>query len=85
MNTKLLFAFGIAVGLSASSQANAQGAMPENSNGSAPLFAVHMTTRTVQAVNYQHHGGQTKIDFAGTAIMPSASGVIRETTPDVGK
>ncbi|HEY3705834.1 MAG TPA: OmpA family protein, partial [Terracidiphilus sp.] len=34
-----------------------------------------MTTRTVQAVNYQHHGGETKIDFAGTAIMPSANGV----------
>src|SRR5947199_3444225 len=49
--------------------------MPENSNGSAPLFAVHMTTRTVQAVNYQHHGGETKIDFSGTAIMPSANGV----------
>lgn len=75
MNTRLLFALGIAVGLSALSQANAQATMPEDTNGLAPQFAVHMTTRTVQAVNYQHHGGSTKIDFAGTAIMPSANGV----------
>jgi outer membrane protein OmpA-like peptidoglycan-associated protein len=75
VNTKLSFAFGIALGLTASSQVSAQGTTPENINGTAPMFAVHMTTRTVQAVNYQHHGGETKIDFAGTAIMPSAKGV----------
>jgi outer membrane protein OmpA-like peptidoglycan-associated protein len=75
VNTKLMSAFAIAVGLSAMSQANAQSAMPEGTNGHAPLFAVHMTTRTVQAVNYQHHGGETKIDFAGTSVMPSANGV----------
>jgi outer membrane protein OmpA-like peptidoglycan-associated protein len=39
------------------------------------MFVVHTTTRTVPAVNYQHHGGATKIDFAGTAMMPSATGV----------
>jgi len=31
-------------------------------------------TRTVQAVNYQHRSGATKIDFAGTTLMPLASG-----------
>ena len=75
MNTRLLFTFGIAVGLSALSQANAQATIHEDMNGPAPLFAVHMTTRTVQAVNYQHHGGKTKIDFAGTSVMLSANGV----------
>jgi hypothetical protein len=39
------------------------------------MFVVHTTTRTVQAVNYQHHGGATNIDFAGTAMMPSTTGV----------
>lgn len=71
---KLLFAFGIAVGLSALSQATAKAGMPESASGPAPIFAVHTTTRTVQAVNYQHRGGSTKIDFAGTAMMPDARG-----------
>jgi outer membrane protein OmpA-like peptidoglycan-associated protein len=75
VNTRLLLALGIAVGFSTLSQSNAQTTMPEHSSGPAPLFTVHMTTRTVQAVNYQHHGGITKVDFAGTAVMPSASGV----------
>jgi hypothetical protein len=32
-----------------------------------------MITRTVEAVSYQHRSA-TKIDFAGTEMMPSASG-----------
>lgn len=75
MHTKLLFALGIAIGLGASSQANAQSAMPDSTRGRDPMFVVHTTTRSVPAVNYQHHGGSTKIDFAGTAIMPSATGI----------
>ena len=74
MNIRLLFALGIAVSMGGSSYAAAQAGMSDNSNSAAPSFVVHMTTRTVQAVNYQHHGGATKIDFAGTAMMPSASG-----------
>jgi outer membrane protein OmpA-like peptidoglycan-associated protein len=31
----------------------------------------------VQAVNYQHRSGSSKLDFAGTSLMPSASGVAR--------
>jgi len=75
VKTRLLFALGIAVALSALPEANAQATTIEGSNGQAAPFSVHMTTRTVQAVNYQHHGGETKIDFAGTSVMPSASGV----------
>jgi hypothetical protein len=33
-----------------------------------------MITRTVEALSYQHRSGATKIDFAGTEMMPSASG-----------
>jgi outer membrane protein OmpA-like peptidoglycan-associated protein len=33
-----------------------------------------MISRTVEAVNYQHRGRSTKLDFAGTDLMSSASG-----------
>src|SRR5579864_2762456 len=33
-----------------------------------------VTSRTTQAVNYKHRGGATKVDFAGTELMPSADG-----------
>jgi outer membrane protein OmpA-like peptidoglycan-associated protein len=35
---------------------------------------VNVISRTVQAVNYQHRSGATKLDFAGTDLMPSAGG-----------
>jgi outer membrane protein OmpA-like peptidoglycan-associated protein len=42
--------------------------------GQVPVFTANVTSRTVQAVNYRHRGGSTKIDFAGTSLMPTASG-----------
>ena len=39
-----------------------------------PTFRVTVVSRSVQAVNYKHRGGATKIDFAGTALMPQATG-----------
>jgi outer membrane protein OmpA-like peptidoglycan-associated protein len=75
VNTRLMFTLGVAVCLGTLSQTNAQTTMPDDTEGSSPIFVVHTTTRTVQAVNYQHHGGATKIDFAGTFVMPSATGV----------
>jgi outer membrane protein OmpA-like peptidoglycan-associated protein len=41
---------------------------------STPTFRVTVVSRTVQAVNYQHRSGATKVDFAGTDLMPAASG-----------
>jgi outer membrane protein OmpA-like peptidoglycan-associated protein len=35
---------------------------------------VHVVSRSVQAVNYRHRSGATKLDFAGTDLMPSANG-----------
>ena len=40
----------------------------------APLYRVTVTARSVKAVSYQHRRGETKIDFAGTALMPDAHG-----------
>jgi outer membrane protein OmpA-like peptidoglycan-associated protein len=40
----------------------------------APTYRQAVTYRTVQAVNYEHHDGATKVDFVGTNLMPAASG-----------
>ena len=37
-------------------------------------FHVTVVSRSVQAVNYRHRGGATKLDFAGTDLMPAATG-----------
>ncbi len=44
---------------------------PEDSGA---IFKVEVVARTTQAVNYLHRGGSTKIDFKGTAIMPTGKG-----------
>jgi len=70
LNTRYLFALGIAVSLGTVSQANAQATIAVET----PSFALHVTTRTVEAVNYRHHGAATKLDFRGTDLMPAANG-----------
>jgi outer membrane protein OmpA-like peptidoglycan-associated protein len=37
-------------------------------------FRVTVVSRSVQAVNYRHRGGATKVNFAGTDLMPAANG-----------
>ena len=44
---------------------------------STPTFHVIVISRSVQAVNYQHRSGSSKLDFAGTDLMPSANGVAK--------
>jgi len=39
-----------------------------------PTFRVTVVSRSVQAVNYKHRSGASKVDFAGTALMPAATG-----------
>jgi outer membrane protein OmpA-like peptidoglycan-associated protein len=39
-----------------------------------PVFRVTVVGRTVPAINYRPRRGDTKIDFAGTALMPRARG-----------
>ena len=75
LNTKLLLAAGITLSLSAF----AQTASPSNGGvehvSATPTFRVTVISRSVQAVNYQHRSGSSKLDFAGTDLMPSANGV----------
>src|SRR5580704_6051157 len=73
LNTSHLVALGIVLSLGSFSQTNAQTTSP--STGSGPTFGETVTTRTVEAVNYRHHGGATKLDFRGTDLMPAATGV----------
>jgi outer membrane protein OmpA-like peptidoglycan-associated protein len=40
----------------------------------SPIFRVEVVARTTQAVNYLHRGGATKIDFQGTALLPTGKG-----------
>jgi len=42
--------------------------------GAMPVYRVSVTERTAKAINYQHRGGATKIDFRGTELLPNSRG-----------
>src|SRR6202451_302164 len=68
-----MLAIGTAMGLSMFAQASPQTTMVETS-GPTTTFRVVVVSRTVQAVNYGHRSDATDVDFAGTALLPSADG-----------
>jgi outer membrane protein OmpA-like peptidoglycan-associated protein len=72
VKTKLLLTVGIIVGLGALAQA--QQNMTVEPMAHTPTFRVTVVSRSVQAINYKHRSGATKVDFAGTALMPDANG-----------
>ena len=74
MKTRLLLAIGITLSLNALAQTNSQATMAVEPMSPTPTFRVTVVSRSVQAVNYQHRSGATKIDFAGTDLMPGANG-----------
>ena len=74
MNTRLLFVAGIALSLSAFAQTNSETPRVIEPMSSMPTFRVTVVSRSVQAVNYRHRSGATKLDFAGTDLMPAANG-----------
>jgi outer membrane protein OmpA-like peptidoglycan-associated protein len=73
VKTKLLLAAGITLGLTAFAQSNSQPTVIEPM-AHTPTFRVTVVSRSIQAVNYKHRGGATKLDFAGTDLMPQANG-----------
>jgi outer membrane protein OmpA-like peptidoglycan-associated protein len=73
LKSKLLLAVGITLSLSAFAQTNSQNLTVEPMSPT-PTFRVTVTSRSVQAVNYKHRSGASKVDFAGTDLMPSANG-----------
>jgi outer membrane protein OmpA-like peptidoglycan-associated protein len=76
LKSKLLLAAGITLSLSAFAQTNSQYLTVEPMS-TAPTFRVTVISRSVRAVNYQHRSGSSKLDFAGTDLMPSANGVAK--------
>jgi outer membrane protein OmpA-like peptidoglycan-associated protein len=74
LNTKLLLAIGITLSVSAFAQTNSQTTMVVEPLSPTPIFRVNVVSRSVQAVNYKHRGGASKLDFAGTDLMPGANG-----------
>jgi outer membrane protein OmpA-like peptidoglycan-associated protein len=51
-----------------------QAPYPAQQSGPLPVFHVTVVARTAKAINYQHRGGATKIDFRGTDLLPGARG-----------
>jgi outer membrane protein OmpA-like peptidoglycan-associated protein len=80
VNAKLWLAAGITVGVSISismsafAQTNSQPTMVAGPTSPAFTYRVNVISRNVQAVNYEHRSGPSKLDFAGTDLMPSANG-----------
>jgi outer membrane protein OmpA-like peptidoglycan-associated protein len=75
LKTQFLLAVGLTLSLSAFAQVNSQTTGDVEHRSSTPTFRVTVISRSVQAVNYQHRSGSSKLDFAGTDLMPSANGV----------
>jgi outer membrane protein OmpA-like peptidoglycan-associated protein len=74
MKIKLLFAITIMLSLAALAQTAPQTSPAVETLAPTPTFRVNVISRTAQAVNYQHRSGATKLDFAGTDLMPAANG-----------
>jgi outer membrane protein OmpA-like peptidoglycan-associated protein len=39
-----------------------------------PVYRINVVARTVEAINYRHRNGSTRVDFRGTSLMPDGSG-----------
>ena len=75
VKTKLLLAVAVTLSLPAVAQTNYQTTVEVEHMSSTPTFRVVVVSRSVRAVNYKHRAGNSKVDFTGTDLMPSANGV----------
>jgi len=39
-----------------------------------PIYKITVVSRTAKAINYRHRSGATKVNFAGTALLPASKG-----------
>jgi outer membrane protein OmpA-like peptidoglycan-associated protein len=69
-----LLLIGCTLSLSAFALASPQDSVALVSTQQMPVSVVTETSRTVEAVDYQHRGGASDVDLAGTALLPSANG-----------
>jgi outer membrane protein OmpA-like peptidoglycan-associated protein len=65
---------GAILSLSAFAQTNPQTPVTLEPMAHTPTFRVTVVSRSVQAVNYEHRSGSSKLDFEGTDLMASANG-----------
>lgn len=77
VKTKLLFVVPAMLGASAFAQTSPQLIPLIEPAPSVHPYRTMVISRTVQAVNYEHRGEATKVDFAGTTLMPTANGWAR--------
>jgi outer membrane protein OmpA-like peptidoglycan-associated protein len=74
VNKTFLLAATIVLCFPAVAQTNSHVTLAVGPTAPVPTFRVVVISRSVQAVNYQHRSGSSKLDFAGTDLMPGASG-----------
>ncbi len=74
MKKKMLFVVPALLGASAFAQTSPQFISPAEPAPAPSLYRAIVTSRTIEAVNYAHRGESTKVDFAGTNLMPAADG-----------
>jgi outer membrane protein OmpA-like peptidoglycan-associated protein len=74
LKTKCLLAIGITLSVSVFAQTNSQTTIVVEPMAHTPTFRVNVVSRSIDAVNYRHRSGSTKLDFAGTSLMLSANG-----------
>jgi outer membrane protein OmpA-like peptidoglycan-associated protein len=74
VKSKILLAMGAILSLSAFAQTNPQTPVTLEPMAHTPTFRVTVVSRSVQAVNYKHRSGASKVDFEGTGLMPGANG-----------
>ena len=65
---------GIVFVVAASLAFSVLNALAQTSADPQPIYRVTVVSRTLQAINYEHRSGPTKIDFEGTVLLPKAKG-----------
>jgi outer membrane protein OmpA-like peptidoglycan-associated protein len=66
-----LFSAGVSALLVAGGALHAQPPVPSDPQ---PIYRVTVVSRSLEAVNYEHRGGPTPIDFRGTVLLPDVKG-----------
>jgi len=62
------------IAVPAAAQVAIPSAQPSVDSTQAPLFRVTVVGRTTAAINYRPRSGETRVDLAGTALLPEAHG-----------
>ena len=64
----------LSAGLGAGMLLAVASAQPPVPSDPQPIYRVTVISRNLEAVNYEHRGGPTPIDFQGTVLLPHAKG-----------